>query len=100
MSADASAWIYRRRKSNPLPLEYDVDLLFAVPGANRFRSCFPAALLAAAADDGHELANDLADYAAGRGHAWLVAWRRNIFSLVAARRLFRPCWRLDDLSQD
>src|SRR5207302_10374867 len=83
-----------------LSLEHDVDLLFALSRDHRFIADVFAALLALAADVGHESANHFAHYTSGRGNARLGVRRRKISALVIVGRRRGSRRRLDDFSSN
>ena len=58
---------------------------------HRILAHFFAPLLADATNVGDEIANHLADHAAGRDRTRLGAWRRTVFGLVAAWRVLSFC---------
>ena len=94
--AAACARIHRRWKSDPLSLDENRGVLPSLSRGAGVRAHLSAALLAAAANVGHESANDLAHHAAGRGGVRVAARGRDLFALVARRRRARPRRRVDD----
>ena len=86
------------RKSVEVSLEYGLDLLPAISGGDRLGAHLFASLLVVAANDCRTATSNLAHNAAWRGGVRLGSWRRDIFPMVAARRLPRACRCMDDLS--
>ena len=95
-SAIALDRIYGRRKSVEVSLECRVDFLSALPRGNRLGAHFFASLLAIAPNDCGEATSDLAHHATWRRRVRLGSWRRDIFHLVAPRRVPGACRGVDD----
>ena len=85
-------------EGNPLKFHWTVavDFLSALPRGNRFGAHLFASLLAIATNDCGEATSDLAHHATWRRRVRLGSWRRDIFRLVAARRVPGACRCVDD----
>ena len=95
-SAIALDRIFGGRKSVKVSLDRRVDFLSALPRGNRFGAHLFASVLAIATNDCGEATSDLAHHATWRRRVGLGSWRRDIFPLVAARRVPGACRCVDD----